>query len=267
MIWKNEFERIDFLIKRAVKELFIELSKTDEYIHFLAFCDYDPSLEKTQVTPYIIDNRRDGFKDEAWLSTLMTFLNSSYRFNHENTSDSKVSIIFEMMMYLHIWESRPYLRFLKRISNLLDKNEYLWKPKIKDSSKTTILSTEILPVFEKKNLKIAEIIKCGYIKQIRDAIAHNEYYHNLYRPVIILENYKPNPQRINKLHYNEWTQLFCYSFLLAYHLRTFYEDYRHSIDKDEGAQGIPATLYNKKGNRVDGKIFYNSERNTFSAKY
>jgi hypothetical protein len=266
MIWRNEFEQINFIVEQAVKEVYSLIAKSDKYIVFLSFGDYVEKYAKSDINPYIIDNRMDGFKDDAWIKALMTFLNSTYNFNSENTADSKVSLFFETMMYLHVWESRPYLRYLKRIASLIEKNEYLWKLEISDKKKSVFLKNQILPIFEKKNLKIAEIIKKGYVKQIRDAIAHNEYWHNSGTPEIILENYKPNPNRIDKLHYNEWTEYFCYTFLLAYHLRNYFEISKQTLDDEKCKDGFKTRLINKKGEEVEGLIFYRKEHNSFNAK-
>lgn len=266
MIWKNEFELINSLVEQAVKEVYLLIEKSDYYIVFLSFADYVEEYVNSGNNPYIIDSKMDGFKDDAWLKTLMTFLNSTYNFNSENTADSKVSLFFETMMYLHIWESRPYLRHLKRIANLIEKDEYLWKLKIRDKQKAVCLQNKIIPIFKKKGLKIAEIFHKGYVKQIRDAIAHNEYWHNLDSPEIILENYKPNPKRIDKLHYNEWTKYFCYTFLLAYHIRNYFEKSKQELDDHKCENGFEVMLMNRKREKVKGLIFYSKEHNLFNAK-
>lgn len=266
MIWKKDFKRINFLVEQSVKELFKRLEKTDDYIPFLAFGDYIDKYEKSNDNPYIIDNRMDGFKDDAWMKTLLTFLNTSYNFNNENTADSKVSIFFEMMMYIHIWESRPYLRFLKRIANLIGKNEYLWKLQISDKKKSVFLEQQILPILKKKKLKVVEIIRNGYEKQLRDAIAHNEYWHNLGNPEIILENYKTSPNRIDKLHYNIWTERFCYTFLLAYYLRNYFEIKKQELDETKCKEGFEVKLLDKKGSTSEGMIFYDKGKNKFKAE-
>lgn len=263
MIWKHEFRKINFQVEQSVKELYDLLSKTDEYITFLSFGDYIEEYSDKQ--PYVIDNRIDGFKDEAWLKVLMTFLNSAYSFSAENTTDSKVSIFFETMMYIHVWESKPYLKHLMRIATLIDKEEYLWKLEIKDTKKSMFLEHKILSIFNKKNLKVSEIIKKGYVKQIRDAIAHNDYWHNIGSPEIILENYKKNPRRIEKLHFNEWTEYFCYTFLLAYHLRNYFQISKQNLDDEKCKNGFKVKFKNKKGDDIEGLIYYNKENDSFSS--
>ena len=266
MIWKNEFNRINIIVEKAVKEIYQKIERSPNYIPFLAFGDYIEENKKTETGPYVIDNRTDGFKDDAWLRVLMTFLNSSYSFSYENTSDSKESIFLETMLYLHIWESRPYLRFLKRITNLISNDEYLWKLKVNDSSKSVFLEQKILPDLEKQNLMIVDIIKKGYVKQVRDAIAHNEYWHNLASPEIIFENYKPNPKRIEKLHYNEWTEIFVHTFLLAYHMRNYFELQKKNLNDEKCKTGFEVNLITRENNKVDGLIFYNKDKNIFRGK-
>lgn len=266
MIWKNDFEKINFIVRKAVEELYSKLKESDEYIFFLAYGDYILNNEKTNISPYVIDNRVDGFKDDAWMEVLMAFLNSSYNFNNENTSDSKTSIFFETMLYIHIWESRPYLKFLKRATNLIQEKSYLWKLNISDSKKSVFIEQKILPILEKNKLKIVEIIKESYIKQIRDAIAHNEYWHSWSRPVLILENYNQNPNRINELHYNEWTVIFVKSFLLAFHLRTIFEKEKEILDDKQCIEGYKVKLPTIRNGNVDGLVFYDKAKKKFRAE-
>ena len=263
MIWRAEFDKINFVVEQAVKEIYQKLENTNDYIVFLSFGEYMESAVKSKYSPYVIDSRIDGFKDDAWRQTLMTFINSSYNFHSENTADSKVSIFFEKMMYLHIWESRPYLRHLKRMATLIDGKDYEWKLTISDKKKSVFLLNQVLPIFGKHKLKVVDIIKKGFEKQIRDAIAHNEYWHNWSRPEIIFENYKPNPNRIAALHYNEWTKRFCYTFLLAYHLRNYFEIKKQELDDEQCQKGFKVKVKDKRGRKVDGIIFYNKEHNSF----
>ncbi len=143
MISRNEFKQIDALVKTAIEEVYSKITQKDDYIVFLAFGDYD----EYSSSPYFIDSRMDGFKDKVWLQVLLEFLNIAYNFNTEKTSDTEEGLFIEKMMYLHIWESRPYLKHLKRIANLIDKNDYLWKNKVKNKTKAVFLSNQVLPIF------------------------------------------------------------------------------------------------------------------------
>ena len=266
MIWKKDFENINYLVETAVKEFYEKLRKTSDYLVFLANGDYVQENEGTKISPYVIENKTDGFKDKAWLQVLMTFLNSKYNFTNENTSDSIENIFYETMLYIHVWESRPFLRFLKRASNLIKNDEYLWKLIIKDKNKSVFLEQKILPILEKKELKISTIIKESYIKQIRDAIAHNEYWHNWSKPQLIFENYKYNPNRINEIHYNDWTVIFSKTFLLAYHLRNYFEIEKNNLDDELCKNGFKVKLMKKNGEKGEGLIFYNKATNKFSGR-
>lgn len=266
MIWRKDFEKISNLIEISVSELFIEAEKSSDYILFLARGDYIDKFVNTIVNPYTIDNKYDILKDEALMKVLLSFLNNSYSFSSENTCDSKESIFYETMLYLNIWESRPYLKLLKRITNLLSNNEYLWKLNISDRTKSVFLEQQILPELKKRKLKIYDVIKIGYRKQLRDAIAHNEYWHNWAKPELIFENYKLNPNREDKLHYNEWTEIFVYTFLLAYHFRNYLGLQKKKLDDIKCIEGFKVKLMNAKERKVDGLVFYNKEKNKFNSR-
>lgn len=51
--------------------------------------------------------------------------------------------------------------------------------------------------FNRKSLKIADIISKGYRSQFRNAFAHSDYSFGLNEDRINLHNYKPNSYEIN----------------------------------------------------------------------
>ncbi len=170
-----------------------------------------------------------------------------------------------MMMYTHIWESKNFLKQLKKILNLCLKNEYDWKVEIPDAgngdSKQKLIREEYRDSFKSKNLKIADVITKGYRSQFRNAFAHSDYSFGLNDDKINLHNYKPNSYEVESITIDEWTEFFCYSFLLNYHFINFYYNERLKIEEPK-----EVFLRNKDGEKKKGIIEYDKERDSFSGR-
>lgn len=196
MIRIKDFRRIDIEVQNAIREAFEfarrnEKHKNDYYL-FLCNATYIDQYSNTQINPYIIDNRRDLMIDEHRLDFLTKYLKSYYAFAQFNTSDSKESLTLEMMMYTHIWESKTFLKQLKKLLDLCMKLDYDWKTEIPDAgngdSKQSFIRDHMRDNFEKLKLEIADIIKNGYRSQFRNAFAHSAYSFGLNGETINLHN-------------------------------------------------------------------------------
>lgn len=266
MIRKNEFRRIDLTVQKAIRNAFKfarqnEKDKND-YFLFLSNASYIENYENTQVSPYVIDNRIDILIDGHRHDFLTKYLKTYYSFSQFNTSDSKESLTMEMMMYSHIWESKNFLKQLKKLLDLCLSNEYDWNVEIPDSaagdSKQKFIRDTIRDNFKSKNLELAEIITNGYRSQCRNAFAHSDYSFGLNDEEINLHNYKPNGYEVQSITIDEWTKFFCHSFLLNYHLPNLYYEERQKIDTP-----IEVYLRDKRGNKKKGMITYDREKNSF----
>jgi hypothetical protein len=269
MIKVTQFRKIDQIVQNAIRKAFefARLNEKDRNDYFLFLCNatYIAEYENTQGNPYVIDHRIDTLIDEHRLNFLTTYLKTYYSFSHFNTSDSRESLTMEMMMYTHIWESKNFLKTLKKLLDLCSNDEYDWALEIPDSSsgdsKQKFIREIIRDKFREKNLELAQIITNGYRSQFRNAFAHSDYSFGLNDEKIELHNYKPNSHAVQSISIDEWTEFFCYSFLLNYYLQTFYYHERQKIDKS-----IEVYLRDKQGNKKKGIIEYDKERNSFAGR-
>ena len=122
MITKNDFALIKEEVENAVNQAF-QFAKDNEvdegdYILFLANAENIASYEDTGFNPHILDYRINKIKDQERVNFLLHYLNLRYNFTEDYTTDSKIDINQEMMIYAHIWESKPFLRQLKKLANL-----------------------------------------------------------------------------------------------------------------------------------------------------
>lgn len=269
MIRVSEFRTINQTIKIAISEA-LDFAKQNErenndYVLFLCNATYIENYNGTQVNPYVIDNRIDFLIDEHRLDFLTKYLETQYSFSQFNTADSKGSLTMEMMMYTHIWESKNFLKQLKRLLDLCLSNDYDWNVEIPNAgngdSKQKFIRESIRDKFNSKNLKIVDIIKQGYQSQYRNAFAHSDYSFGLNEETIELHNYKPDGYEVKSITIDKWTKYFCHSFLLNYHLSNMFYEERQKINAP-----IEVFLKDKNGNKKKGIIEYDRERNSFSGR-
>lgn len=263
MIRRLRFRQIKIEVETAVNELFQkakENQSNNDYYLFLCIAQYIKAYEEIDdVNPYTIDYRVDGYNDELRLNTLIDYINHQYSFQGANTVDTGFSITLELMMYSHMWESKPVLKQLKRLVDLVESESYNWDIEVPDMSKHTFIREEIRDKFQAKNLKIHEVITKGYHSQLRNAFAHSDYYLDFETPKIDLLNYKEPSWQIKNIKFDDWTERFCYTFILSYALHNKFQEERRSLDSGD----YSVMLKDKNGVNKNGKITYDKERNGF----
>ena len=96
------------------------------------------------------------------LKFLIKFLNDYYSFSEDQimVADDHMRIITEMMIYTHIWESKPNLKKLYRLSGLVNQEKYVWDSSniVPDYSKRDFIKG-IREKFDKKGNQIGEFIR------------------------------------------------------------------------------------------------------------
>lgn len=269
MIRKEEFRKITLEVDNAIEKVF-EFAKQNEknendYVLFLSNAELVEKYVGTNINPHVVDYRINGYRDEERLKFLVEYLNNAYSFHAENTMDSKTSITIELMIYTHIWESKPFLRQLKKLANICNSEDYDWSVEVPDSSKHTFIREQIRDIFGNKKLDIETVISKSYHSSLRNAFAHSEYVFDLNRPELILTNFKGNNWEIEKISYDDWTIRFCYSFLLSYSFQSKFETERQKLIN--GEPGYEVSLKETNGTDRDGIMKYDKERDAFTAKF
>jgi hypothetical protein len=222
MITYEQFKIIDIEVSIAVSSTFdlIKSINEDNYILYIANAEYLKNWNGSRINPYVIDYKFDHHKDISRIKFLIKFIKTYYAFPNkgDKTDDSDEILHLEMMMYSHIWESKLFLKKLKRLSILVDNRNYSypWMVEIPDMGKHDLIRNEICNSFKQKNLNISNVIKKGFHTSLRNAFAHSEYYFDTNINTIYLENYKGDNWELKNIKYNDWTIRFVYSFLLNY---------------------------------------------------
>ena len=125
------------------------------------------------------------------------------------------TVSIEMLIYLKIWENDMFLKTWYQFLNILSGIDYDWEFKLKDFNNDEGISNRpdlIRNVFKDGLSNYSEAIKehinIAYKQQVRNAIAHSNYY--FFGRQITLTNYNCNDKYniIEKLTYEDWYSMF-----------------------------------------------------------
>ncbi len=224
MITRKEFAKIDQEVKDSLHETFEHLRHNcidHNYILFLADGEYQEYLKKShlKLNPYSIDNREDRYKDQSRQNFFIRFMQLFYSFpkGRPKTDDNEFRLTMELMIYTHIWESKPFLKQLFRLASLAKGDSYKWVVEVPEMSKHEFIREEIRDILKAKNLSLHDVITKGFHTSLRNAFAHSEFQIDNHNKLIHLHTYKGALWDLKSISFDDWTKRFAYSSLLSYH--------------------------------------------------
>lgn len=272
MITKERFEEIYDEVEKHVIDTLNALIKNNpqDYVLFLANGEYNKSVTVLNCSPYTIDNRTDAYRDRYRNKFLFDFLEKYYHPKKEPLENlSKDEVIYkihlELMIYTHIWESKPFLKKLHRLAVICNKKDYPWEVKVPKTKKYEFINN-IKINFNNANSGLSKIIEKTYNSSLRNAFAHSDYAIDEDNPKIILLNHNPeNNWGLKDISFNDWEEKFCYSALLCYHLlKGVYIAKEQLIPKGE-EERIFTIKYLDRKRRINNnrEIVYNREKRDF----
>lgn len=272
MITRQEFADIDRQIKDSIQLTFDSLKKDspENYVLFLADGEYVKDYENTTIklNPFVIDRRMDRYKDETRLTFLSNFLSVFYSFSStlQSTDDSKQRIHIELMIYTHIWESKPFLKRLFRLAHISNGEEYYWNVTVPDMTKYEFIRDKIITVFNEKNNELGKIIKKGFHSSLRNSFAHSEFSFDTMNgnKRIWLDTYKGAKWDIREISFDDWSKRFVYSALLSYHLLSLTHKNRTNLISDFGTDKLTIKHPSSSGSTIETNIIYRPEHDSFN---
>ncbi len=273
MISKQTFSHIDKEVRDAIQNTLDNLKKNNSsnYVLFLAQGEFLEKDDKNLLNfdLYVIDYRIDEYKDKTRLTFLTNFLNTFYSFtvNKQATDDNEQRIHMELMIYCHIWESKPFLKKLYRLAHITNGKDYDWKVSIPDMTKWKFIRHEIKRAFDSSGSKLSEIIKKGFHSSLRNAFAHSEFSLDTIggNKRIWLDTYKGDKWDIQEISFDEWSKKFAYSFLLSYYLLILTQKSRRNLIKDFKTNKFNIKYPDSQTGKInDVNIIYEEDRDRFS---
>lgn len=272
MITRDDFAQIDKEIKESLQSTLDDLrsNSLNNYIIYLADGEYKPEYENSSVisNPFVIDNRIDHYKDLTRIEFLINFLKNYYSFNsgQTQTDDDNYRITMELMIYCHVWESKPFLKKLYRLAHISNGEEYNWNVIVPDMSKHEFIRNDIRTTLEAKNNNLAEIIKKGFHTSLRNAFAHSEYSIDTMNGNrrIWLDTYTGKTWDIQEISFDDWSKRFVYTALLSYHLLNITHSNRINLIAQTGTDKFIIKHPNKNGSISEREIQYRAEPDAFN---
>lgn len=271
MITEVDFAVIDKEIKDSLNEVFDHIKNTSpsEYILLLADGEYKDKYMHTtpKLEPYVIDSREDHYIDETRVKFFVEFLRTFYTFpkgGAGQVDDSEIRQQMELMIYTHVWESKPFLKKLFRMARLSSGEGYDWSVEVPPMGKHDFIRNEIRQRFQNVGLSLFQIMKNGYHSSLRNAFAHSEYSFHEGEKLILLHNYSNKfPGELKDISYDDWSRRFVYSVLLAYHLIDIGQERRLNLVNEFAKDVFPIDHPKANGTVSPANIKYRPEHNAF----
>ena len=153
-------------------------NRLDYFLLFLSQAEYNPLCENIDgVSSYLTDYTWDFHVNYHQRSCIIRYLNRNYkRTGFTYSEDSIDDLVTEMMIYSHIWEDVCFLKFLLRLSQLIDGKGYVWETDLEYHTELyEKIRNEIIVPLKNQRLRLGDIIEFAYSSNVRNAFSHSMY--------------------------------------------------------------------------------------------
>lgn len=100
-----------------------------------------------------------------------------YAYGAVDVANSNLLTQKEMVLYLKLWESNYFKRLLYNLCDkLLHQQSYDFEKDIENSGAKSFYSDSVIKPLSNKLPKVKSLLESIYVRQIRNAIAHSQYY-------------------------------------------------------------------------------------------
>lgn len=236
--------------------------------------DYNEvTLKRLNISPYQIGPDFIGLRYDTFYQFINHYRNeikSKEEFSKESVGEgTRESLLnfyrdFQLLLYMKFWETDLILRRLLNLSNLAQGISYNWEysQKVFDKRRDLIRKDIQTPIKEKCPL-FYKLIEEIYFSQIRNAVAHSQYYY-LYNS-IYFTNKNENPYyKLNGISHADWEILFTKVILLYnFTIKNFnkYQSlYQYKVRDKQNGLIVYFPEHNFKGSQKSGWLRYESHQ-------
>lgn len=281
MLFQETLAQYEDTIKEAVKELFEtaysnQINDTDLLLvleNGLKQKYSQETLERLKISQYSIGPDHIGLRYSSFYDFInqyrKTIFKQSDHLSEINKQNSNQNLFYnyfieqELLIYLKFWETDLILRRLFNLSRLAQKLEYCWEyDQKKFNERRKIVKDEIQQNLKEITPKFYYLLEEIYSRQIRNAIAHSQYY-LIYGTIILTNKQESSAYKLNSITYEDWGVIFHKNILLYNYLIYFFNEYSIKYqelerDKQNGLLIVfPEKNYN--GNNKTGWIKFNKD--------
>ncbi|MBO9592813.1 MAG: hypothetical protein J7599_07875 [Niabella sp.] len=219
MVRLNTFEETNLLASNALCELINRCQENQVHPQDLLICQQHGTLFKIDGRERaIIGPGKDGLASSTHLSFIKNEIGKFIVSNDNyfvSLSDDDVRVLehtihVEKLLYLKIWENVYFLKLLTQFSRLASGEAYDWQLEIpfeRGNTKSDHIRNSIRDKVKDISPLFYQLIKESYSQQVRNAIAHSQYY--FIQNGIYYSNYKIDKFALLKaIGYTDWEQKF-----------------------------------------------------------
>lgn len=183
---------------------------------------------------------------------------SDYDTNLDKETTYDIILQQELMIYLKFWESDRMLKKIYHLTNLALGNNYDWFFDIgKDDSRHILIREKIRDPLEKVCPKYYQLLKDIYLSQIRNAVAHSQFY--ITKQKLGFCNFDENNHApLSQIDFEDWEVRF-HKLILYYNglLKRFNESHDDYVRLQEGKEfGLQIRLTDKNSTETTNWIKY-----------
>ena len=233
MIFKDLIEELNDTVKNAVDQLFDAAWCNQSHPQDMLLVDqhgfYSEMLARVPENPYMIGPGEIGFGESTFYK-FVDWYRKSHSFDKVNFEESvrddedmqnweELVVQLEQSIYLRFWEAASLLKSYYQLTALACGEPYDWYLEIpvhpRRGSKSQLIRANIRDRAANPCPLFYKLVKGNYNSQLRNAIAHSEYY-IIGRSISFL-NYSDNPAAhapCKGISFDQWYRIFHTTLLL-----------------------------------------------------
>lgn len=205
-----------------------------------------PLQGQSRLSPYVIGPDKIGFANSTFYKFVDWFRNSrmfdksewEQRLAHnvQLQEDERLTVQVEQSIYLRFWEADSLLKQYCQLSSLAVGQPYDWHVTIpsysREGSKHEFVRKQIRDRVRSVCPNFYALVNENYQTQIRDAIAHSQFY--IVGRTIGFTNYSPNPAAhapLTGISFDDWYRRFHTTLLLHNETIGAFRRYRKSYEE------------------------------------
>ena len=245
MIFNDLIQELNDTVKDVVNELFKAAWTNQSHPQDMLLVDqhgfYDKMLANVRENPYVIGVGEIGFGEHTFYEFIDWYRKShlcdkvKFEEQVENDEDMRkqeaLIVQLEQSIYLRFWEAASLLKKYCQLTDLACGKPYNWRLEIpvysRQSSKSHVIRKKIRDRVKHTCPLFYELVKSNYVSQVRNAIAHSQFY--IIERSISFLNYSEDPAAhapLKGMSFDQWYRTFHTMLLLHNETIRAFSQYR-----------------------------------------
>lgn len=234
------FNECETALGEAMKMLY--QNRPDYFLLFLSQAEYNPVFKNIEgVSSYMTDYTWDFHVNYHQRNYIVHYLNRNYKkpgftYSEEGIDD----LVTEMMIYSHIWEDVCFLKFLLRLSQLIDGKDYVWVTDLEYHTELyETIRDEIIVPLKNQHLHLGDVVESAFSSNVRNAFSHSMYSIDVDRREISLWGGRSKERRWKQvMSFDEFQEKFLKTIRIWNFLFHLIDECRKNAAKDKLVSGV-----------------------------